>query len=131
MVTVKFKNVDLTTAATGTTRMVISAVSRPIRKPMTRRKLAIPGRAGSYDFGVGVAQDYTITVSGHITGTTSANVQTALASLSALLAGKEDLVISDQPAVTHTAQVYDEIRISPRPGMSRAVDFAITFECDA
>ena len=131
MVTVTFNGTNITTAASGTVVMVVSSVSRPARKPMRRRRLTIPGRAGSWDFGNPVGEDYQVSVSGHIVAETSADVQATGLALAALLDGKHDLVVSDQPSVTHTAQVFSEIKLSPRPGRSRMVDIEITFDCDA
>ena len=131
MLVVTFNGADLASAATGTARIAISAASRPLKKGLRRRKLVIPGRPGAWDFGSAVAEDYQIRISGHIVAGSSSDVMATAVALEALLDGKHDLVLSDQAGVIHTAQVFDEIRLSPSAGRARMVDFDITFECNA
>lgn len=130
-VSVIFGGTDLTSAATSPTKMVVSSVARPSRKPMTKRRLKVPGRAGSWDFGPGVPEDYQVTVLLHVIGETPADSMATAAALSVILDGKKPLVISDQPLITHQAQVYDEVRIEPEPGKARAFTLTVIFECDA
>ena len=129
-VTVTFDGTDITSVATTGTEIIIGNISRPLRKPVTRHKVEIPGRAGSWDFGGGVERDYTVSIDITITGGTTTQIMTCAAALDTLLDGKGDLVFSDSPAVTHSAQIYSQIMLNPE-GAGKIARATLQFECDA
>lgn len=128
---VKFKEVDLSSIEVSGAKLFITTVTRPIRKARTSHRLQIPGRPGTWDFGPGVEQDYTITVEAYMMAPTP-EARMALANvLDTVLTGKGDLWIYDEPGKTHTATVEEEIVISPDPRRPGAVQVSIPFYCEA
>ena len=116
-------------AATGV-EILVRDLSFPLRQAISRHKVEIPGRAGSWDFGGGVKQDYNITIVIAVVGKDIDNIMTTLDSLEAALTDKGDLVLSFKPNVTHKAKIYDEIPVDLEgPGGVALVE--LNFECDA
>ena len=124
--TFTFKGVNVNTIVT---KIMISEIRRPVRPEVTRRKIQIPGRAGSWDFGLGDKQDFNIEVDFNIVAASSGQLMTLMRSLSTFLDGKGSLVFSDDQSKTYTAQVYKII--TPRKRVfSYACSGTIIFECD-
>jgi hypothetical protein len=121
---------DIKTMSTTGVTIHVTNVYRPLIKSYTRHKVEIPGRTGSWDFEGGVQRDYDISVDLAITATRSSSIMATAAAIATLLQGKKDwLIFSDTTGTTHTAQIYDEIRLVPEgPGVARAT---LNFECDA
>lgn len=126
-----FGGTDINTQAPEGVQIIIEEINRPLRKPVTKHKIEIPGKAGSWDFGGGVAQDYTIEVKITIAGDHDAVLECAR-NIDSFLDGKETLIFTDEPAESHEAQVYEGIILEddPRNG-SNVATATITFECDA
>lgn len=122
--TVKFSQLPLTNAET-----LIVSVDRPQIKSRTIHRVSIPGRAGSYDFGGGVEQDYTIKIAIKVLGKNQAAVEPALNAIAAYFSGKKALVFDDTPTVTHTAQIYDEISAKTEGVATATIE--VIFYCDA
>ena len=121
---------DITTTATTGARIVIKNVHRPLRVGYTRHKLEIPGRTGSWDFGGGVARDYMVTVDMIIIGSRSSDVMATAAAVETALNAKQEIVFSDSTDVTHTAQIFSEIQLTPE-GAGNIARATIEFECDS
>jgi hypothetical protein len=121
---------NITSVATTGVTIRVTNVYRPLIKSYTQHRVEIPGRTGSWDFGGGVQRDYTISVDLALTASKSSNIMATAAAIATLLQGKKgSLIFSDTTSVTHTAQIYDEIRLVPEgPGVARAT---LNFECDA
>ena len=122
--------VDITSVATTGANIIISNIMRPLRKAYTRHKVEIPGRTGRWDFGGGVARDYIVSVDMIITASRSSDVQATAAAISTALNAKQAIIFSDSTSVTHTAQVFSEIRLKPQPP-GNVARTTIDFECDA
>ena len=129
-VTATFGGTDITSVATTGTTIIIENAQRPLRKPVTRHKVEIPGRAGSWDFGGGVERDYTVSMDIAIKGNTTTQIMTCAAALDTLLNGKGDLIFSDAPTVTHSAQIYSQITLD-HVGGNMLARVKLEFECDA
>lgn len=112
-------------------QIIIEEINRPLRKPVTRHKIEIPGRAGSWDFGGGVARDYIISVTLAIVGDHDKVLECAR-NIDSFLDGKEALIFDDDPTVSHEAQVFEGVMLKDDPqhdnNLARAT---IVFECDA
>ena len=123
---------DIKDQAPAGSEIRIANVYRPLRKPMTRTKVEIPGRAGSWDFEMGVERDYTVSVDLIITGDRSSDVMACASAVETFLSGNEPqpLVFSDSTSVTHMAQIYSEITLTPE-GPGNIARATIEFECDA
>ncbi len=119
---------DITTVAPAGTQIVVATIQRPLRPPMTRHRVAIPGRAGSWDFGVDVQQDYTITVELVLTAEDSEGLVECAAAVAAELDGEMDLVFDDDEDTTHTARVYEQVNVETE-GVPFAARVTIVFEC--
>ena len=130
MTTFTFGGVGITSVAPAGSVIAVSRIQRPIRPVYTKRKLRIPGRDGSWDFGTGDKLDYTITVEIGIAATSSALAAQAETAVATFLDGKEALVFSDAPSTTHTAQAYEMVS-AERIGAAYGRLITITFECDA
>jgi len=114
--------------ATTGTQIILSNIYRPLRKPVTRHKVEIPGRRGSWDFGDGVERDYTVSVDLTIVATNSAGVMECAAAVDTFLNGKEDFYFTDSTGTIHKGQIFSEIDLTPEePGnVARAT---LIFEC--
>ena len=121
---------DITDRATTGATVVISNVYRPLRKAYTRHKVEIPGRAGAWDFGGGVARDYTISVDMIITASRSSDVMATAAAIQSTLDTKQSIWFSDSTGTRHIAQVFSELRLRPQPS-GNVARVRINFECDA
>ena len=112
-------------------QIIIEEINRPLRKPVTRHKVEIPGRAGAWDFGGGVARDYIISVRLTIVGDHDKVLECA-SNIDGFLDGKETLIFDDDPTVTYQARVFEGIMLEDDPqhdnNLARAT---IVFECDA
>ena len=122
--------IDITSVATTGTKIIITNITRPVRKPVTRHKLEIPGRKGSWDFGGGVVRDFRITVNMAITANASSNLIPCAEAVSSALDGKHTLYFSDSTALTYEAQTYSEISFLTE-GNGDVGRATIVFECDA
>lgn len=120
---------DIKDQAPAGAHVRVNSVYRPLIYPVTRHKIQIPGRAGSWDFGGGVKQDYEITVDITIFGDTEEAVMDCVEVLSDFLSGKKDLIFSDKPDVTHTAEIYQGASLT-HEGWGNVVRGTIVFECD-
>lgn len=126
MTDITFKGTALSTlAGVGVTDII-----RPTRPPRRRHKVELPGRAGSYDFGNSVAEDYSIQVAIVIQADTAAQLRTRAAALATWADGKGALSFSDAPSTVYQAQVFDEIQMSGPPS-ARSLRGIITFEVDS
>ena len=130
MTTFYFDGTDITSVATTGTSIVVNSIRRPIRKSVTRHKLEIPGRKGSWDFGGGVERDFSITVGLIIISTASSNLMACVDAVDTALDGKATLYFSDSTGTTYQAQVYSEIALATE-GNGDIGRATITFECDA
>lgn len=116
--------------ATDNVELLIRRVVRPLRQARTRRKVKIPGRAGTWDFGAGPPEDYTITVEITISGKEYGDAMDTVEKLKDFLRGKGALVFGDQLDEVHAAEVYDQIDLDPQ-NIGATVFATIEFECDA
>lgn len=123
-------NNDIKDVAPSGSEIRIANVYRPLRKPVTRHKVEIPGRVGSWDFGGGVERDYTVSVDLIITGDRSSDVMACAEAVDTFLTGKEPLVFSDSTGTTHQAQIFSEITLTPE-GPGNVARATLEFECDA
>lgn len=126
-----FKTATDTTAID--TKVNITSLDRPLKKPQTRHKVEIPGRAGSWDFGGSVERDYLIDVDFVIVGEDSAGVMTRAGNIETFFETTnetEELIFDDSTDVVHNAQVYEAIELSPE-GPGNIARGTITFECQA
>jgi len=123
---------DITGVAPTNSEIIISNVYRPLIKPMTRHRVEIPGRVGSWNFEGGVARDYTISVDLIITGARSSDIQACAAQIENTLSDNkpQPLVFSDSTGTTHQAQIYSEITLTPE-GPGNVARATLEFECDA
>jgi len=109
--------------------IIVRGVHRPFKQAVTQRRVRIPGRRGSLDFGAGEKQDYTIGIRLSVTGDSSEDVLQCVRQIDTLLTGKGNLVFDDESAVTHRAEIYDEIDTDfIITGKSATIDFE--FVCD-
>lgn len=109
--------------------IMIPDIRRPLRQAVQRRKVQIPGRDGSIDFGPGRKLDFNIEVDFTIKATTSAALMSKMRLLSAFLDGKGDLYFSDDEAEVYQAQVLEIVNVSKRV-FSYIQSGTIIFECD-
>ena len=120
---------NIKTKATTGSEIIISNVYRPLRKPVTRTKVEIPGRIGSWDFEDGVEQDYSVSVDIVITALKSSNVVACAEAVDTFLDGKQSLIFSDATGTVHTGQIYSEITLTPE-GLGNVARATLEFECD-
>ena len=120
---------DITDVATTGTRIVVSNVYRPLRQSVTRHKVEIPGKTGSWDFGGGVRRDYSISVDLIIVASKSSDVTACATALETALEGKENLIFSDSTSMVHTGQIFSEITMTPE-GSGNIARATLEFECD-
>ena len=130
MINIRFRNTELKDIVLPGALVMVSELVRPLRPAYTDRRLVIPGRPGSWDFGPGTAMDYEITVVLEITAKETELATEMTQHISDWLAGKGALVFSDHPETVHTGQVIEQIECQR---MSRGNVFRITivFACDA
>lgn len=126
-ITFSFKGTEVTTIISN---IIIPDVRRPLRPSYTRRKIEIPGRDGSWDFGPGNTRDFNIEVDVTIVGEDSSDLMSKMRSLSNFLSGKGALVFSDDLDITYQAQVFTQV-MPQRRVFSYAQSGTIIFECDA
>lgn len=121
---------DIKEYAVEGTKILIRKIDFPLRQAITRHKVEIPGRPGSWDFGGGVKQDYHITIIIAIIGKDVEDVVATASVLESAFAAKGDLILSFWPSITHRAMVYDEIpmELEGPGGVGRVT---LNFECDA
>ena len=99
----------------------------PARPSYTRHKVQIPGKVGSYDFGNNQSQDYTITVSVIVVGSTREQLRTRITGLFNALEGKGTL---KSDSIDVEAQVYDPV-VMEENVVGNVARGDIVFECDA
>ena len=119
---------DITGVATTGTKIILSNVYRPLRKPVTRHKVEIPGRPGAWDFGGSVERDYKITVDLIITASKSSDVMACAEAIDSTLDGREPLYFSDSTGTVHRAQIFSEITLTPE-GLGNVARATLEFEC--
>ena len=108
----------------------VNDVSRPLTKPYTRHKVKIPGRAGTWDFGGGVAEDYSVTVDVTIVAKSSEGAMLSAKAMQDSLEGKKlEITFTDQTSVTHTGQLYEAIMMS-HDANGKVIRARLVFECD-
>lgn len=122
-----FKDVPVINAVPN---ILISDIRRPLRPAVVRRKVVIPGRDGSWDFGPGAMQDFVIEVDFIIRATDTGALMEKMRSLADYLDGKGALIFSDDPAKVYQAQVLQLI-VPERGVFSTIRSGTIMFECDA
>ncbi len=110
--------------------IMLPDIRRPGRTPRIRRKVAIPGRDGTWDFGSDDKEDFEIEVDFTINADDSTDLMTKIRLLDSFLEGKGSLVFSDDVTTTYQAQVIKEIRLAKRV-FSYIKSGTIIFECDA
>jgi hypothetical protein len=128
--TLTWGGVSLASTAGSTEAIRINQIQRPIRKPVTRHKVEIPGRKGSWDFGGGVERDYSIVMNMTIVASNAANLQTAVKKIDTFFDGKKALIFSDDTGTIHTAQIYEMCLVTP-VGLGNVARATINFECDS
>jgi len=128
--TFTFGGVDVKNNLPEGTELIVREVRRPLKKPKTRHKVAIPGRAGSWDFGGEVAQDFPVEVDITIFSDTYDKVMSAARQVASNLDGKELLIFDDDPTESYTAQVYEMIGMEAQQ-VANHVQATIIFDCDA
>ena len=111
-------------------RILVTSIRRPLRQGVKRRKLAIPGRAGSWDFGPGPPEDFIIEVDVTLRGINHTDLRGLFRSLENWLAGKGPLVFSDEPEKVYQAQVAETVMMTAST-LSLVQSGTIRFECDA
>ena len=121
---------DIANVATTGTQIVVSNVYRPLRQSVTRHKVEIPGRRGSWDFGGGERRDYSISVDMIIVAEKTTQVMACVDAIEYALDGKKTLIFSDSTAKVHTGQIFSEITLTP-DGTGNIARATIEFECDA
>ena len=128
--TFTFGGTDITNVATTGTKIIVSNVYRPLRKPVTRHKVEIPGRPGAWDFGGGVERDYNISVDLTITAAKTTQIMPCAEAIDTALNGKKVLTFSDNPTTKYSGQIFSGIDLTPElPGnVARAT---LIFECSA
>jgi len=123
-------NTDITSVATTGTKIIISNVYRPLKKPFTRHKVEIPGRTGSWDFGGGVQRDFNVSVDLTITAAKTTQIMACANAIDTLLVGKKDFYFSDSSSMAYTGQIFSGIDLTPElPG--NVVRATLIFECAA
>lgn len=110
--------------------ILIPDIRRPLRPEVQSRKIEIPGRDGSWDFGPGAMRDFEIEVDFILKGTDSASVMSKARSLANMLSGKGTLYFSDEPSIKYQAQVVKQVSMNKRV-FSYVQSGTIIFECDA
>ena len=110
--------------------IMIPDIRRPLRPEYRKHKVEIPGRDGSWDFGVSERQDFNIEVDFNILSTTSSALMVSLRELDTFLTGKKELIFSDDTSVSYMARVYAMIALNKRV-FSYAQSGTIVFECDS
>lgn len=110
--------------------ILIPDVRRPLRPEVQRRKVVIPGRDGSWDFGPGAKRDFEIEVDFILRGTDTSDLMSKFRLLSAYLDGKGELFFSDDEDEKYQAQVLSLI-VPERRVFSYVRSGMIVFECDA
>ena len=134
MFSFKFNNVDIQTlATTGIIKIGIIDISRPARPEYVTRKLEIPGRNGSWDFGQGAKKDFEISVTIRVIADNMTNATAAVKALDTFFTGgKKALVFSDDTTKTYQAQVNTIVPVTrSRELGGNIADAQITFNCDA
>ena len=126
-ITVSFKDVLLNSLHP---RILVTGIRRPLRPAVKRRKLAIPGRAGAWDFGPGQPEDFIIEVDVTLRGSDHLELRGLFRSLEAWLEGKGPLVFSDEPDKVYQAQVVESVTTTSST-LSLVQSGTIRFECDA
>ncbi len=124
--TFSFKGINVTTIIAD---IMIPNIRMPLRASRRRRKVVIPGRDGSWDFGPGAKDDFEIEVDFTIKAVNSTDLKEKLRSMDSFLEGKGALIFSDDPTVPYQAQVLKEITLRKRV-FSYIQSGTITFECD-
>lgn len=125
-----WNGVDIRTLAANGTEILIRGIQFPLRQAITRHKVQISGRDGSWDFGGGDKQDYYIVATIAIIGNDIDDIMVTAATLKSAFASRGDLVLSFLPEVTHNAMVYDEIPMQIE-GPGGVAEIEVNFECDA
>lgn len=129
-VTFSWNDTDIKDYAVTGTEITIREYSFPLRKAITKHKVQIPGRAGSWDFGGGVEQDYNIRIVIAIIGDDVDKIMETADLLETAFSDKGELILSFRPNVIHYAKIYDEIPMDLEgPGGVGVVE--LNFECDA
>lgn len=128
--TLTFGGSEINTVLPAGASVGVTSVVRPVRPSQTRRKLQLPGRDGSWDFGEGKKEDFNVEVELVLSATTKEIAFTALDAIADYFDGKEDLVFGDNPGKTYHARVYQMVT-AERHGRGKIYQISITFECDA
>ncbi len=126
--TFTWNSADIKDQAPTGAEIRITNIQRPIIYPVTRRKVDIPGRDYSWDFGDGDLEDYNIQVDIVITATTAEVAQECVEDVASFLTGKENLKFSDSDIIHH-ARIYSASMASPE-GRGNVIRASFNFECD-
>jgi predicted phage tail component-like protein len=105
-------------------------VTRPLLPTLTARKLTIPGRSGSYDFGDNVFEDRIIEVELRYIGTSFNELRSRARTISAWLSGysgKKNLIFDDEAAKYYVAKIYSSIGLS---NLFTIGECKVQFECE-
>jgi len=121
-----FKGVNVTDIISD---IMIPDIRRPLRPEVTRRKVQIPGRDGSIDFGPGRKLDFNIEVDFTIKANNSSSLMLKMRNLAIFLDGKGELYFTDDTNMKYQAQVSDLITVRKRV-FSYVQSGVIVFECD-
>jgi len=111
------------------TDLLVRSVDRPVREEITRHKIEIPGRHGSYDFGGGVRRDYNVTVNLIILAYTEEEIDTRINKIRNLLKGSKELIFSDSEII-HKAQIFESFSYDIS-GVGGSAEISIVFDCNA
>ncbi len=128
MTTFTWDGDDVKTVGPVGTEIKINNIFRPFTIPLRRRKLQVPGRDGSWDFGPDGRSDYVVGVEMTIIGDTAALAQECAEEVGTFLEGKHELIFSDS-SVVHEAQIYEAAALTPE-GRKNVIRLTVNFECD-
>lgn len=127
--TFTFGGITLESVMPPSVSVGVTRTRHPVRPPRQRRKLTVPGRDGSWDFGPGRREDFTVEVDILLLTPSQEMADTCLSILADYVEGQKELTFSDRPGEVYWAQVTEEIT-AERFGRGQTYRVSITFECD-
>ena len=109
-------------------KIIAKSVDRPILPSMRKREMAIPGKHGTYDFGLNTYDNRIISVLIQYVGATFNDLRLRARDIAAWLSqtSYKELIFSDEPDKYYLAKIYDPVGLENFFRLGKAT---VQFEC--
>jgi len=129
----KINNTDIKEYVVNGVEVLIREIDRPLIIPKKRRKVEIPGRDYSWDFGGGSGEgedlgDFPISIDLYILGKNSySEALSSARNIGAALVNQAALIFDEEPSLEYIVKIFDGV-VLEREG-SMGIRLLLEFEC--